>query len=132
MHQTILQFISRPKFSSIIVPHHSQSAEQSTFFYQILYLLIIPPPPIRIPYIISIIFTPHHHLTSTPTSDTIPVHQQTPFHTLSNFTSRHPHQQVPSVIFTRASINFARPHHSVSPEHQSVHKNPSVSFTRAS
>ena len=68
--------------------------------------------------------------TTPPSSYPIPFYKQNPFYTLLNFTSCHPHQKVPSCIFTRASINFTRPHHSVSPEHQSVHQTPSVSFTR--
>ena len=58
-HHTIFQFISRPKFSSNIFTHHTPSVEQMIYCYQTLYLLIIPSPPIRIPYIRSIIVTPH-------------------------------------------------------------------------
>ena len=58
--QTLLKFISRPKSASIIVIHHLPSADQSKFCHQTLYLLIILSPPIRIPYIRSIIVTPHH------------------------------------------------------------------------
>ena len=107
--QTIFRFISIPNFSSIIVTHHPPSAEHSTFCYHILYLLVIPTSPIRIPYIISIIVTSHNHLTTPPSADPIPVHQQTPFHTLLKFTSRQPRQQVPSVSFTRASISSPDP-----------------------
>ena len=69
---------------------------------------------------------------SPSSSDPIPVHQHTLFQTLLKFTPSHPHQQVLSVSFTIESINLTRPHHSVLPEHQSVHQTPSISFTRAS
>ena len=62
-HQTLLQFIIRPKFTSIIVTNNPPSAEQIIFCYQILYILNIMPSPMRIPYIRSIIVTPHNHLT---------------------------------------------------------------------
>ena len=82
-YKNLFQFISRPKFSSIIVTHHPPSEYQSLFFHQTLYLLIILSPPIRIPYIRSIIVTPHHQCllfsfaSRYPTADHIPVHQQT-------------------------------------------------------
>ena len=57
---TLFQFINRPKFSSIIVTHNPPSEEKSIFCHHNLYPLIIPSPPIRIPYIRSIIVTPHH------------------------------------------------------------------------
>ena len=57
--QTIFQFISRHKFSSIIVTHHLPWEDQNKFCYQNLCLLIIPSLPIRIAYIILIIVTSH-------------------------------------------------------------------------
>ena len=117
---TLLQFISRPNFSQIIVTHDPPSAEQSSFCYQILYVLNILPSTIRIPYIRSIFVTPHNHLMSPPSEEHITVNKHTPFKNLLNFTSHHPHHQVPSVSFARASINFTRTQHSVSTEHQPV------------
>ena len=89
------QFIRRPKFNSILVTHNPPSAEQSKFCYQTLCLLVITPPPIRIPCIRSIIVVSHHHFTSPPSEDPIPIHPHAPSRTLLNLTSRHPHQHVP-------------------------------------
>ena len=58
--RTIFQFIRRPKFSSNIVTHNHPSVEQSKFCYHTQYILLNLSPQIRIPYIRSIIVTPHH------------------------------------------------------------------------
>ena len=64
IQETLFYFISRLKISSNIVTHYTPSAEQITYCHQILYIFIIIASLIVIPYIRSIIITPHHQCIS--------------------------------------------------------------------
>ena len=113
---------------SPIIPHQESRVNFVIIFY--IYWLFSHPHQDTL-YQINYCHPPSSsHVT--PSADPIPVNHQTPFQTLLKFISRQPHQKFPSVILTRAPTNFTIPHHLVSPEHQSVHHTPSVSFTRAS
>ena len=112
-HQTIFQFIIRPKFSSIIVTHHPPSEEQSTFCYLILYLLVIPSPPSGYPIL--------YQLSSPPIIISRHPHHQTLF----QFISR-PHFR--SYLSSPYVTPISRFHQSVSLEHQSISPDPIIQF----